>query len=158
MRLQGTSNQIRLKCPRQIANHEASWHLKDWLFHRVCKHIRDSIRYLYSNPKTTYSQFMVTACKAESQMEEAKDKVRARSAACCHRSSGWLKRSRQPNHEVNGHPNQSRTGQSPTSVPNSPRHRGHGRGQTDRNTPTHPAPTMVRLALVRPPLLTVPLL
>ena len=81
MRLEGTLNQIRLKCPRQIANHEVSWHLKDGLFHRVCKHIRNSIRYLYSNPKTTYSQLMVTTCKAVSETEEAKDKVRARSAA-----------------------------------------------------------------------------
>ena len=81
MRLEGTLNQIRLKCPRQIANHKVSWHLKDQLFHRVCKHIRDSIRYLYSNPKTTYSQLMVATCEAESKMEEAKDKVRARSAA-----------------------------------------------------------------------------
>ena len=27
----------------------------------------------------------------------------------------------------------------PTSAPNSPRHRGHGRGQMDRYTPTHPS-------------------
>ena len=27
----------------------------------------------------------------------------------------------------------------PASAPNSPRHRGHGRGQTDRNTPVHPS-------------------
>ena len=81
LRLEGTLNQIRLKCPRWIANCEVSWHLKDWLFHGVCKHIRDSIRYLYSNPETTYSQLMVTTCKAESKTEEVKDKVRARSAA-----------------------------------------------------------------------------
>ena len=53
-RLEGTLNQIQLKCPRWIANHKVSWHLKDCLFHRVHKHIRDSIRYLYSNLKTTY--------------------------------------------------------------------------------------------------------
>ena len=29
MRLEGTLNQIRLKCPRQIADHEVPWHLKD---------------------------------------------------------------------------------------------------------------------------------
>ena len=45
------------------------------------KNIRDSIRNLHSNPKTTYYQLMVTACKAESETEDAKDKVRARSAA-----------------------------------------------------------------------------
>ena len=80
-RLEGTLNQIRFKCPRQIANCKVTWHLKDHLSHGVCKYIRDSIRYLCSNPETTYSQLMVAACKAESKMEEAKDKVRARSAA-----------------------------------------------------------------------------
>ena len=74
--LEGTLNQIWLKCPRWIANHEVSWHLKDRLFHGVCKHTRDSIRYLYSNPETTYLQLMVMAHKAESEMEEEKDKVR----------------------------------------------------------------------------------
>ena len=49
-RLEGTLNQIQLKCPRWIANHKVPWHLKDCLFHGVCKHIQDSIRYLYSNP------------------------------------------------------------------------------------------------------------
>ena len=79
-RLEGTLNQIWLKCPGQIANCKGSWHLKDHLFHGVCKHIRDSIRYLYNNPETTYSQLMVVAHKAESKTEEAKDKVRTRSA------------------------------------------------------------------------------
>ena len=30
-------------------------------------------------------------------------------------------------------------GSHPASAPSSPRHRGHGRGQTDRNTPVHPS-------------------
>ena len=137
-RLEGTLNQIRLKCPGWIANHEVSWNLKDWLFHRVCKHIRDSIRYLYSNPKTNHSQLMVAAHKADSKVEEVKDEVRARSAATIEVVDGWkelgnqivrlmatLTRAEQGNH--------------PTSAPNSPRHRGHGRGQIDRNTPTCPS-------------------
>ena len=123
----------------------------------VYKHIWDSIRYLYSNPKTTYSQLMVTACKAESKMEEAKDKVRARSAAATEAVDGSkelgnqivrllaaLIRADQGNH--------------PTSAPNSPRHRGCGRGQMDRNTPTCPSSYNVGLAWVRPPLLKAPLL
>ena len=69
MRLDRTSNQIRLKCPRWIANCKVSWHLKDSLFHGIHKHIRDSTRYLYSNPETTYSQLMVTAHKAKSETE-----------------------------------------------------------------------------------------
>ena len=36
-RLEGTLNQIWLKCPRQIADHRVAWHLKDCLFHGVCK-------------------------------------------------------------------------------------------------------------------------
>ena len=44
------------------------------------KHIRDSNWYLYSNPLTTYSELMVAACKAESETEEAQDKVRTKSA------------------------------------------------------------------------------
>ena len=70
-------------------------------------------------------------------MEEAKDKVRARLAAATvvesskelgnqiMRLMATLTRAEQGNH--------------PISTPNSPRHRGHGRGHTDRNTPTHPS-------------------
>ena len=78
-RLKETLNQIRLLCPGRITDQEVQQHLKDYLFHGVHKHIRDSIRYLYSNPGTTYSQLMIAACKAESENEEAHDKVRARS-------------------------------------------------------------------------------
>ena len=38
-RLEGTLNQIRLRCPGQIANCEVPWHLKEQLFHRVRKHM-----------------------------------------------------------------------------------------------------------------------
>ena len=48
-------------------------------------------------------------------------------------------------------------GNHPVSVPNSPRHRGHGRGWIGTLLPTQ-APTMVGLAWVRPPLLTASLL
>ena len=65
--LEGTLNKIWLKCPGRIADCEVACHLKDQLFHRVCKHIRDSIRYLHGNPKTTYSKLMVTAREAESK-------------------------------------------------------------------------------------------
>ena len=79
-RLEGTLNQIRLQCPRRVTDLEVQQHLKDCLFHRVCKHIRDPIRYLHSSPRTTYSQLMIAAHKAESENKEARDKVRARSA------------------------------------------------------------------------------
>ena len=71
-RLEGTLNQIRLKCLRRIEDHKVACHLKDQLFHGVHKHIRDSIRYLHSNPETTYSQLMVAARKVESKMKDAK--------------------------------------------------------------------------------------
>ena len=74
-----TLNQIRLLCPRRVTDLEVQQHLKDCLFHGVCKH-RDSIRYLYSSPRTTYSQLMVATHKAESENKEACDNVRARAA------------------------------------------------------------------------------
>ena len=77
-RLKGTLNQIRLQCSRRVTDLKVQEHLKDLLFHGVHKHIRDSIRYIYSNPGTSYSQLMVATCKAESENEEACDKVRAR--------------------------------------------------------------------------------
>ena len=52
-RLEGTLNQITLQCPRRITDQEVQQHLKDHLFHGVHKHIRDSIWYLYSKPRTT---------------------------------------------------------------------------------------------------------
>ena len=73
-RLEGTLNQIRLQCPRIITDQEVQQHLKDDLFHRVHKHIRDLIRYLHSNSRTSYPQLMITAFKAESKSEEASDK------------------------------------------------------------------------------------
>ena len=39
-RLEGILKQIRLRCPRQITDHEVPWHLKEWLFHGVQKYVR----------------------------------------------------------------------------------------------------------------------
>ena len=79
-RPEGTLNQIRLQCPGRVTDLKVQQHLKDCVFHGVCKHIRDSIGYLYSNPGTTYSQLMIVTHKAESENEAAHDKVRARAA------------------------------------------------------------------------------
>ena len=57
---------------------EVQQHLKDCLFHGVCKHICDSIQYLYIAPGTSYLQLMVAATKAESKNEETQEKVRVR--------------------------------------------------------------------------------
>ena len=134
MRLEDTLNQIRIKCPRQIVDHEVPWHLREQLFHEVRKQVRDSIRYLYGNPQTTYSELVVTVQRTESEMEEAKVKVRSAAATEVPSSSTELgaqmarlmtplTRAEQDN--------------CPASAPNSPGHRGHGRGQMDRNTPVH---------------------
>ena len=87
-RLEGTLNQIRLRFPRRITNCEVPWHLKEWLFHGVRKHVRDSIKYLYGNPGTTYSELVVAAQRAESEMEETKVRVKVRSAATTEVPSG----------------------------------------------------------------------
>ena len=138
MNLEGTLNQIRLKCPKQIADHEVTWHLKDQLFHGVHKNIRDSIRYLHSNPETTYSQLMVAAHKVESEMEEAKDKGRARSAT----ATEVVNSSKELGNlivRLMAALTRAEQGNCYASAPNSPRHRGHGRGQMDMNTPTCPS-------------------
>ena len=137
-RLEGTLNQIRLKCPGRIADLEVACHLKDQLFHGVCKHIRDSIRYLHSNPETTYSQLMVAARKVESVMEDAKEKVRARSSAATKVTHGSKELGDQIT-RLMATQTRAQQGTHPATTPNSPRHRGHGRGQMDRNTPAHPS-------------------
>ena len=93
------------------------------------------MRYLYSNPQTTYSELVVAARRAESKTEETK--VKAKSAATTEVPSGskemgdqtvrlmaTLTRAEQSSHSA--------------SAPSSPRNRGHGRGQTDRNTSVCP--------------------
>ena len=112
-RLEGTLNQIRLQCSGRMTDLEVQKHLKDWLFHEVHKHIRDSVRYLYSNPRTTYSQLMVAACKAESEKEEACDKVRARSAMTTDHVEGTM----ELGHQIDGHPDWGRTGQQSSQCP-----------------------------------------
>ena len=119
-------------------DHEVACHLKDQLFHRVCKHIRDSIRYLHSNPETTYSQLMVAARKVESKREDAKEKVRARSSAATEVTDGSKELGDQIT-RLMANLTRAEQGTHPASTPNSPRHRGHGRGQMDRNTPAHPS-------------------
>ena len=146
-RLEGTLNQIRIKCPGRIADHEVPSHLKDRLFHGVKKHVRDSVRYLYSDSRTTYSELVVAARRAESETEETKVKVR--SAAATEVPSGSkelgdqiarlmaaLTRAEQSTHSV--------------SAPSSPRHRGCGRGRADRQTPVRPNSHNGQTALGQP--------
>ena len=135
--VEGTLNQIRLQCPRRIMDLEVQQHLKDCLFHGVCKHIRDSIWHLYSNPNTPYPQLMIAAHKVESDNKDAHDKVRARSAVTTEPVEGNTELGNQIA-KLMAALTRAGQGNSPGSTPNSPRQRGHGRGQTDRNTPGHP--------------------
>ena len=126
-RLEGTLNQIWLKCPGRIVDCKVACHLKDLLFHGVCKHIGDSIRYVHSNPETTYSQLMVAARKAESKTEDAKEKVRARSSAATEVTDSSKELGDQIT-RLMATPNRAEQGTHYATTPNSPRHRGHRRG------------------------------
>ena len=71
-------------------------------------------------------------------MEETKEKVKVRSAATTEVASG-SKEARDQIARLMGALTRAEQVSHPASAPNSPRHRGHGRGQTDRNTPVHPS-------------------
>ena len=134
-RLEGTLNQIRIKCPSRIANHEVPGNLKDWLFHGIKKHVRDSVRYLYSNPQTTYSKLVVAARRAESETEETK--VKARLTATTEVPSGSKELGDQIARLMAALTRAEQSNRS-ASPPSSPRYRGCGRGWTDRNTSVYP--------------------
>ena len=133
--LEGTLNQIRIKCPGRIADHEVPSHLKDRLFHSVKKHVRDSVRYLYSNPQTTYPKLVVAARRAESETEETK--VKAQSAAATEVPTGSKELGDQIARLMAALTRAEENTRS-ASAPSSPRHRGHGRGRTDRQTSVCP--------------------
>ena len=102
------------------------------------KNVRDSIRYLHSNPETIYSQLTVAASKADSEREKAKEKVRARSATATEVVDGSKELGNQIT-RLMATLTRAEQGNHPASAPSSPRHRGHGRGQMDRDTPTCPS-------------------
>ena len=81
---------------------------------------------------------MIATHKAESENEEAHDKVRARSAITTDPIEGTMELEQQI---ANLMAALTRVGQGniPASAPNNPRQRGHGRGQMDRSTPGHPS-------------------
>ena len=80
---------------------------------------------------------MVAARKAESEMENAKEKFRARSSAATE-VTGSSKELGDQITRLMATLTREEQGTHPASAPNSPRHRGHGRGWMDRNTPAHP--------------------
>ena len=127
MRLEGTLIQIRLKCPRQITDHEVPWHLKEWLFHWVQKYVRDSIGYLYGNSETTYSELVITVHQVGSEMEETKERVKVRSAASIEVASGSKELGDQIA-RLMAALTRVEQGSQPATAPNSPRHRVCERG------------------------------
>ena len=72
-----------------------------------------------------------------SENEEAWDKVHARSAMTTKPVEGASELGNQIA-RLMAALTRAGQGNSPSSTPNSPRHRGHGRGRTDRCTPSHP--------------------
>ena len=82
---------------------------------------------------------MVAAPKVESETEEAKDKVRARAATATEVVDGSKELDDQFV-RLMATLTRAEQGNCPASAPNSSRHRGHGRGKMDRNTPTCPSP------------------
>ena len=81
---------------------------------------------------------MVAARKAESEMEDAKEKVRARSSTATEVTDGSKELGDQIT-RLMAALNRAEQGTHPATAPNSPRLRGHGTGQMDRNTPTCPS-------------------
>ena len=76
---------------------------------------------------------MVAAHKAESENEEAHDKVRARTAMTTEPVEGMKSA------KLMAALTRAGQGNSPGSAPNSPRQRGCGKGQMDRNIPGCPS-------------------
>ena len=71
-------------------------------------------------------------------MEETKERVKARSGTSTEVATG----SRELGDQIArlmADLTRVEQGSCPASAPNIPRHRGHGRGQVDRNTPTCPS-------------------
>ena len=120
------------------------------LFHGVCKHICDSVWYLYNTPRTSYSQLMATAHKAKSKNEEIQDKVRASTVVMTDPGEGTVELGQQIA-QLMAALIKAGQGKSPCSAPSSPWERGCGRGHNSSRTPVIQTPLMARTALLRPP-------
>ena len=81
---------------------------------------------------------MVAAREAESETEDAKEKVRAWSSTATEVADGSKELGDQIA-RLMATLNKAEQGTCPATTPNSPRHGGHGRGWMDRNTPVCPS-------------------
>ena len=150
MRLEGILNQIRLQCPSRMMDPEVQQHHKDYLFHGVHKHIHDSVWYLYSTPRTSYSQLMVATHKAESEKKEIQDKVRTRAVVATDLGEGTAELGQQIA-KLMATLTKVGQGNNLSSSPSSPWERCHRRGYNGSSTPVAQIPIMVGVSLDRPP-------
>ena len=127
---------------------EVQQHLKDCLFNGVHKHICGSVQYLHCTLRTSYSQLMVTACKAENENEEIWDKVRARVVVETDSGEGTAELRQQINKLITTLA-MAGQGSSLSSAPSSPKEKSHRRGCNSSSTPVTQTSTMVGVALDR---------
>ena len=134
MRLEGTLNQIRLKCPRWIADCEVTWYITNWL---RTSGIPSDIYTAIPRPPTPswWSQ------PAKQKVRRRRPKTKS-GLGLLQPQKQWMALKELCNQIVRLMATLTRAehGNNPASAPNSPRHRGHGRGQVDRNTPTAQLP------------------
>ena len=129
---------------------EVQHHLMDHLFHGVCKHICDSLWYLYSVPGSSYLQLMVATRKAESENKKTQEKVRARAAVTSDLGEGIAELSQQI---VKLMDTLTQTGQDSgsTSAPGSPQDVAMDRGMVVGEPPVAQSPAMAGAVLARQP-------
>ena len=138
MRLEGTLNQIRLQWPGGMKDLEVQQHLKK-CFSMESGNTYVTVSYLYSTPRTPYSQLMVTTYKVESENEEIWDKVRARPTVATDLGEGMTELGQQIA-KLMVDLTKAGQGNNPSRTPGSPLERGHGRGHNGNNIPNHPNP------------------
>lgn len=66
-KMESTLNQIQVQFPDRMGPNEKEVKLKERLFHGMKKNVRDTIRFRYSDPSTTYTQLLVHARAAEDE-------------------------------------------------------------------------------------------
>ena len=149
-KLKETLNQIRLQCPSRMMDLEVQQHLKDCLFHGVCKHICDYIWYLYRTPRTSYSQGMVATCKAESENVEILDNVRARAVVATDPREGMAELGQQIS-KLMATLTKAEQGNNPTSAPAASLREAMGGDTMVAVPPVAQIPIMAGVALDRLP-------
>ena len=67
-RLERNLNEIHSQYPNRLPDYDREKHLKERLFHGMRKGLRDTIRFRYEIPGTTYSSLLLSARKAETEI------------------------------------------------------------------------------------------